>query len=65
MKARILILMAAAVAALNISCAPKKSVEEKLAEFTEWNESFMDSYREGIMALNDDPDAAEAFADSC
>ena len=57
--------MAAAVAALNISCAPKKSVEEKLAEFTAWNQSFMDSYRAGIVALADDAQAAEAFADSC
>ena len=58
-------MMAAAVAALNVSCAPKKSVEEKLAEFSEWNQSFMESYRAGIAALADDEQAAEAYADSC
>ena len=65
MKTRIFVMMAAVVAAFNVSCAPKKSVEEKLAEFTEWNQSFMESYREGIVALADDADAAEAYADSC
>ena len=65
MKTRIIVMMAAVVAAFNVSCAPKKSVEEKLAEFTEWNQSFMESYRAGIVALADDADAAEAYADSC
>ena len=65
MKTRIIVMMAAAAVALNVSCAPKKSVEEKLAEFTEWNQSFMESYRAGIVALADDAVAAEAYADSC
>ena len=56
---------AAAVASLSISCAPKKSVEEKLAEYTEWNQNFMEEYRNGIVQLADDEAAAEAYADSC
>ena len=64
MKKSVFILMAAA-AVLAVSCAPKKSVEEKLAEFTEWNQNFMDEYRAGIVELSEDPDAASAYADSC
>ena len=59
-----MVLLAAAVASLQVSCAPKKSVEEKMAEFTEWNQAFMESYRAGIVGLTDDPVAAEAFSDS-
>ena len=65
MKTRIIVMMAAAVAALNVSCAPKKSVEEKLAEFSQWNQTFMENYRAGIVALAEDAEAAEAYADSC
>ena len=41
-----------------------KTVEEKMAEFTEWNQTFMDNYRARMVALSDDREAAEAFADS-
>ena len=41
-----------------------KSVEEKLAEFNEWNETLMDGYRTRMMALDGDEDAMEAYADS-
>lgn len=65
MKTRYILLMAAAVASLSVSCAPKKSVEEKLAEYTEWNQNFMEEYRNGIVKFADDEAAAEAYADSC
>ena len=63
MKTRTYILIAAA-AVLALGCAPKKSVEEKLAEFTEWNETFMANYRARMTALADDQEAAEAYSDS-
>ncbi len=62
MKARTLILMAAA-AVLVVACKTK-SVEEKLAEFNEWNETFMENYRTRLTSLQDDAEAAEAFTDS-
>ena len=65
MKTRYIVMMAAAVASLSVSCAPKKSVEEKLAEYTEWNQNFMDEYRNGIAKFAEDEAAAEAYADSC
>jgi thiol-disulfide isomerase/thioredoxin len=61
MKKSILILMAAA--AMLVACK-SKTVEEKMAEFTEWNQTFMDNYRSRMVALSDDREAAEAFADS-
>ena len=61
MKKSILILMAAA--AMLVACK-SKTVEEKMAEFTEWNQTFMDNYRARMVALSDDREAAEAFADS-
>jgi len=63
MKTRTYILLAAA-AVLAFSCAPKKSEEEKLAEFTEWNQTFMENYRARITQLADDHEAAEAYTDS-
>ena len=63
MKARTLILLVAATAFALVACK-SKSVEEKLAEFTEWNQSFMENYRTRLTALRDQPEAAEAFADS-
>ena len=63
MKARTLILMAAA-AAMVLACKNTKSVEQKVAEFTEWNETFMENYRTRLTALQDNPEAAEAFTDS-
>ena len=64
MKTRIVVMMAATVASLQVSCAPKKSVEEKMAEFTEWNQHFMEDYRARIVSLAGDSAAAEAFSDS-
>ena len=61
MKKSVFILMAAA--AMLVSCKTK-TVEEKMAEFTEWNESFMEQYRTRLAALAEDDEAAEAFADS-
>ena len=61
MKKSIFILMAAA--AMLVACK-SKTVEEKMAEFTEWNQTFMDNYRARMVALADDQEAAEAFADS-
>ncbi len=65
MKTRTLILMAAATA-LIFSCkgAAKKTVEEKMAEYTEWSDQFMENYRARLTALEGDAEAAEAFADS-
>ena len=63
MKARTLILMAAA-AAMVLACKETKTNEEKLAEFNEWNETFVQNYRARLTDLKDDPEAAEAFADS-
>lgn len=63
MKARTLILMAAA-AAMVMACKSGKTVEQKMAEFTEWNETFVQNYRARLTSLKDDPEAAEAFSDS-
>ena len=63
MRTRILFLVCAA-AALLTACKTAKTPEEKLAEFTEWNQSFMDTFRTRMAALKDDPAAAEAFSDS-
>ena len=41
-----------------------KTVEEKIDEFNEWNQTFFDNYRARLVALSDDPEASEAFADS-
>lgn len=62
MKTRNLILLAAA-AAMVMACKTK-TPEEKLAEFNEWNETFVENYRTRLTELKDDPEAAEAFADS-
>ena len=61
MKKSILILMAAA--AMLVACK-SKTVEEKIDEFNEWNQTFFDNYRARLVALSDDPEASEAFADS-
>ena len=63
MKIRMM-LMVALAAALSFSCAQNKSVEEKMAEFSEWNETFMEHYRTRLASLQDNPEAAEAFTDS-
>ena len=63
MKARTLILMAAA-ATMVLACKESKTPEEKLAEFNEWNETFVQNYRARLTSLKDDPEAAEAFSDS-
>ena len=47
-----------------VSCKTK-TVEEKMAEFTEWNQTFMDNYRTRLASFSDDEEeTAEAFADS-
>jgi len=61
MKKSVLILMAAA--AMLVACK-SKTVEEKMAEFTEWNDTFMENYRARMVALADDQEAAQAFSDS-
>ena len=62
MKKSVFILMAAA--AMLVSCKTK-TVEEKMAEFNEWNQTFMDNYRTRLASFSDDEqEAAEAFADS-
>ena len=63
MKARTLILMAVA-ATLVLACKESKTTEQKLAEFNEWNETFVENYRARLTELKDDAEAAEAFADS-
>ena len=55
---------ALAVALVALACGPKKSAEEKLAEYTEWNQNFMENFRARLTDLKDDPEAAEAYADS-
>jgi len=52
-----------AAAAMVVACK-SKTVEEKMAEFTEWNDNFMENYRARMVALADDQEAAEAFSDS-
>ena len=63
MKTRILFVLAAA-AALVMACKETKTTEEKLAEFNEWNETFVENYRARLTELKDDAEAAEAYADS-
>ena len=63
MKTRILIMLSAAVM-LSLSCSPKKSVEQKMAEFIEWNKSLSDTFNERMMSLQDNPEAARAYYDS-
>lgn len=55
--------IAAAVLALAVSCK-SKSEEEKLAEYTQWNETFMSEYQAKAVELADDQEALEAYADS-
>ena len=46
-------------------CAPKKTVAEKLEEFTSWNQHFLESYLTRMEALKDGPDSLlRAYADS-
>jgi thiol-disulfide isomerase/thioredoxin len=52
-----------AAAAMLVACK-SKTVEEKIDEFNEWNQTFFDNYRARLVALSDDPEASEAFADS-
>jgi thiol-disulfide isomerase/thioredoxin len=54
----------AAAAAMVLACKESKTPEQKLAEFTEWNETFAQNYRTRLTSLKDNPEAAEAYADS-
>ena len=58
--------MAAAAVALVAACdnAPSKSVEEKLADLTGWNEKFMEEYRTFMAENRDNETALKAYADS-
>ena len=63
MKLNKMMLLAAAVLACTVSCK-SKSVEEKLAEFNSWNETFMDDYRTFMTENQENTEALEAYADS-
>ena len=63
MKTRTLILLVAASALALVACK-SKSVEEKLAEFSAWNEAFNQEVREHAAQLRDDAEALEAYIDS-
>ena len=56
--------MLSAAVMLSLSCSPKKSVEQKMAEFIEWNKSLSDTFNERMMSLQDNPEAARAYYDS-
>ncbi len=60
------ICMAFAAVALLAGCesAPKKTVEQKLEEYNQWKEDFLNNYQTRLAALQDDEEAAEAYADS-
>ena len=58
-----LFVVAGILAALTFGCK-SKSVEEKLAEFSQWNESLLQEYTVGLMSFGEDQEAAEAFSDS-
>ena len=58
-----LMIAAAVVLACTVGCK-SQSVEEKLAEFTQWNESFMESFRSGMEELKEDREALSAYRDS-
>jgi thiol-disulfide isomerase/thioredoxin len=66
MKALKWICMALAAVAIVSGCKakPEKSVEQKLEEYNQWKEEFLDFFQDRLMALKDDDAAAEAFADS-
>jgi thiol-disulfide isomerase/thioredoxin len=55
--------VAVVVAASMVGCK-SKSVEEKLAEFNEWNEDLMNSYSIRLMEIADDQQAAKEYTDS-
>jgi thiol-disulfide isomerase/thioredoxin len=58
-----LILIAAAALTV-VACGPKKSAEEKLAEYEAWHQAFMENYRARMVAIGEDAEAAEDFQDS-
>ena len=60
---RIFFVLAVAALALT-ACKESKTPEQKLAEFNEWNETFVQNYRTRLTELKDNPEAAEAFSDS-
>ena len=64
MKTRIFLVTLAAVAMVAGCKNASKSVEEKLAEYNQWNQDFMTAFRTRITALQDDEEAAMAYADS-
>ena len=58
-----LMIVAAVVLACLVACN-SKSVEEKLAELNDWNETLMEGYRARLLELGEDEDALEAYTDS-
>ena len=57
------IVLAGILAICAVGCK-SKSVEEKLAEFNQWNEDLIQEYTVGLMSFRNDDAAAEAYADS-
>ena len=57
-------LVVAGILAICAAGCKSKSVEEKLAEFSQWNENLLQEYTVGLMSFGEDHDAAEAFSDS-
>lgn len=43
---------------------PEKTVEQKLEEYNQWKDEFFEHYMERLTALQEDEEAAEAYADS-
>ena len=63
MKLNRMMLMAAVVLACSASCK-SKSVEEKLAEFNAWNETFMDEYRAFMTEHAEDEQAMQEYGEA-
>ena len=62
MKTKVLFMTAAALA-LVVGCKGK-SVEEKIAEYDQWEADFIEKYQADMAALDGDEDAMEAYSDS-
>ena len=66
MKALKRMCMALAAVAIIAGCdqSSDKTVEQKLEEYNQWKEEFLEHFEARLMELKDDEAAAEAFADS-
>lgn len=58
-----LLVIAGILAVCAVGCKTK-SVEEKLAELNDWNNSLMEQYRARLVELGDDQEAIEEYTDS-